>query len=86
MVVLLKYCQGSFAREERRDCENAAVMRAGELMYANSGCENFQIIDERGRVLKSHEQIRAAYESFWQDVSSPCAGDSGRNRLGEPSG
>jgi hypothetical protein len=64
MTVRLKYRQGSFSREELRDSEHDAILRAGELIYRKSGCELFEIRDAHGWKLKNDFEIRRAYRQL----------------------
>ncbi len=71
MTVRLKYRQGSFAREELRDSERDAILRAGELIYGRRGCELFEIRDVDGWKLKNDFEIRRAYKQLTARGSEP---------------
>jgi hypothetical protein len=64
MTVRLKYRQGSFSREELRDSEHDAILRAGELIYGRTGCELFEIRHADGWKLKNDFEIRRAYKQL----------------------
>lgn len=71
MTVRLRYRQGSFAREELRDSEHDAILRAGELICLRLGCELFEIRDASGWKLKNDFEIRRAYRQVSSKGSKP---------------
>jgi hypothetical protein len=76
MTVRLRYRQGSFSREELRDSEHDAILRAGELMYRKAGCELFEIRDAHGWKLKNDFEIRRAYGRLTTRSTEPTPPDA----------
>ena len=76
MTVRLRYRQGSFAREELRDSERDAILRAGELMHNRLGCELFEIRDASGWKLKNDFEIRRTYRQLMAKGTEPTPPDA----------